>query len=61
MNKDQQIEIVNNYKDYKEVEDIMFPFGSINQMGGQFYSEIQYESIELNKPVDESLFIKPTK
>jgi len=50
------------FSDYRSVEGIMFPFDIMNNSEGQASSaETQYETIELNQPVDDNLFVMPTK
>lgn len=59
MVRDKEMEIQNIYSDYKPIEGVMFAFTNETLMGGQVTSSTQYESIEVNKPVDESLFAMP--
>jgi len=54
-----EVEVENNFSDYRSVDGIMFPFVSETLIGGQPYSEIQYDSIELNQPIDEAIFVMP--
>jgi hypothetical protein len=61
MAKGKEIEVENIFSDYRSVEGIMFAFINNNKMGGQPYSYIQFESVELNKPVDAKIFEMPTK
>lgn len=55
----QQVEFVTYFKDYRNVNGIMFAFENENTMGGQPYSTIQFDSVELNIPVDEKIFVMP--
>ena len=53
-----EMELVTVFKDYKDVEGVMFPFtaelkGNSGNMGG---GTMVYEKIEVNKPVDEKLY-----
>lgn len=58
--KDFKIDIT--FSDYRNIEGIMFPFDIMNNSEGQPSSaETQYESIEVNNPVDENIFVMPTK
>ena len=58
--KDCKIDIT--FSDYRNIDGIMFPFNIMNNSEGQPTSvETQYETIEVNKPVDENLFVMPTK
>jgi outer membrane lipoprotein-sorting protein len=61
MAKDKEVEIENDFSDYRSVDGIMFAFVNDNLMGGQLASSIQYDTIELNQPVDENLFVMPIK
>ena len=54
-----EVEVVNNYNNYKDVNGIKFPFVVETQMGGQRYSLIEYETIELNSDFDEKIFSMP--
>jgi hypothetical protein len=56
-----ETEIENTFSDYRSIEGIMFAYTSDNKLGGQPYSSIQYETIELNKSIDDNLFVKPAK
>jgi hypothetical protein len=47
------------FSDYKEVEGILFPFTNDNFVDGQAYSTIEFDTIELNQPVDKELFKMP--
>jgi len=58
--KDCKIDIT--FSDYRNIDGIMFPFNIMNNSEGQPSSaETQYESIEVNKPVDDNLFVMPSK
>jgi hypothetical protein len=56
-----ETEIENIFSDYRNLDGIMFSYTSDNKLGGQPYSSIQYETIELNKSIDNNLFVKPAK
>jgi hypothetical protein len=49
------------YRDYKEVEGILFAFTIENQMAGQPYNTIAFDSIVLNEKVDIKLFDMPSR
>lgn len=53
------VENVSQFSDYREVDGIPFPFTNENFMDGQPYSTVEYETIELNKSVDEKIFTIP--
>lgn len=60
MVKDKEVEVQNVFTDYKSVEGVMFAFTNENLMGGQTTSTTQFDSIEVNKPIDDKLFTMPT-
>ena len=47
------------FRDYRSVEGILFSFTQETYMGGQPYNAIEFDSIELNKPVDNKIFKMP--
>ncbi len=49
------------YRDYKNIEGIPFAFTVENQMGGQPLNAVQFDSIVLNRPVDEKVFKLPSR
>jgi hypothetical protein len=58
--KDLKIDIT--FSDYRNIDGVMFPFDIMNNSEGQPSSaETQYETIEVDKPVDDNLFIMPVK
>jgi len=57
----QEVELENNFSDYRIIDGVMFSFQSINKVGGQQSSEIQYDTIELNQTVDDNIFVMPAK
>ena len=58
--KDYKIDIT--FSDYRNIDGIMFPFDIMNNSEGQpSSSETQYEIIELNKQIDENIFVMPAK
>jgi hypothetical protein len=54
-----EAEVANFFRDYRTIDGILFPFIIDATMDGQPYSSIQYETIELNKLVDEKMFEMP--
>jgi hypothetical protein len=54
-----EIDMENIFSDYRPIEDILFPFVSETTMGGQRYSLIEFEKIEINAAVDEKIFSMP--
>ncbi len=53
-----EIPIENFYRDYRKVEEIPFAFTVETNNGGRV-NEIQFDSVELNKPVDLNIFTMP--
>lgn len=51
--KQKNVPIVLNYLDYKSVNGILFPF-TVNSPA----SDLKYQTIEINKPIDSSIFEK---
>jgi hypothetical protein len=56
-----EVEIANYFRDYRTIDGIMFPFIIDGTIDGQPYSSSQFETIELNKPVDPDIFMMPGK
>lgn len=56
ISRDKETEVTSFYSDYRDVDGIKFYFISENFMAGQPYSTIQFDTIELNKTVDEKIF-----
>jgi outer membrane lipoprotein-sorting protein len=54
-----EIEVINNYSNYTDIHGTKFPFVVETQIGGQRYSLIEYETIELNTDFDEKIFDMP--
>jgi hypothetical protein len=54
-----ETEVENYFRDYRKVEGVIFPFMIEATMGGQPYSSIQYDSIEMNVPVEDKIFQMP--
>lgn len=59
ISRGQEIEVASFYSDYRDIEGIKFSFTNENFMGGQPYSTIQYDTIELNKKIDDAIFKMP--
>jgi hypothetical protein len=57
---EKEITVENFYTDYRKVEGIPFAFTIETNNGGRV-NEIQLESVELNKPVDLTIFTMPLK
>jgi len=52
-------EIITDYSDYKDVDSVMFPQTITTEGGGMGGGSMSFDKIELNIPVDESLY-KPS-
>ena len=59
MMRGKEVQVENFFHDYRAVDGIMFPFVIDGSIDGQPYSSNQYETIELDKPVDAKLFEMP--
>ncbi|HOK75766.1 MAG TPA: hypothetical protein PLS74_11675 [Bacteroidales bacterium] len=55
----QPVEITVMYEDYKTVEGLMIPFRTYTSIGSMFEMNNTVTKVEINKPVDPSVFIKP--
>jgi hypothetical protein len=51
-----EVELITVYTDYKAVDGIPFPFTATLKGGGFGGGTVNYEKIELNKPVDDKLY-----
>jgi hypothetical protein len=49
------------YRDYRKVEGVLFAFAQETYFGGQFYNTLQFDTIQLNQPVDAGSFRMPGK
>ena len=47
--------------DYRQVDGLTFPFGIESRRGDQVMSQIVIDSIEINVPVDDAIFVMPPK
>lgn len=54
----QDMEAESYYSNRKEIGGIWFFMSRIQKLNGEIYAETQYDKIELNVPVDESIFKK---
>ena len=52
-------EIITNFSDYKEVSGVMFPHTIVTEGAGMGAGSMSFDKIEVNVPVDESLY-KPS-
>ena len=55
--KEMKMDVV--YRDYKEVDGIPFAFTLENRMGGETQNSIKFDSVVLNRPVNEKVFALP--
>ncbi|MCK9423332.1 MAG: hypothetical protein M0Q38_12110, partial [Bacteroidales bacterium] len=53
MIRGQEVAVENYYRDYRPVQGVMFSYIQDTHFGGQPYNSLQFDSIVLNKPVDE--------
>lgn len=59
ISRGKEVEIVSLFSDYRNVQDIKFAYWNENLMGGQPYSIIEFDLIEIDKPMDEKIFSMP--
>lgn len=59
ISRGREIEITTLYSDYRFVDDIKFAFKNENLIGDQIYSTVEFDTIEINKPIDEKIFKMP--
>jgi len=57
--KDVEVEFF--YSDFRSVNGVIFSFAQKTKMGGQPYSEQEYETIELDNPIEDKIFDMPGK
>jgi hypothetical protein len=55
----QEVDLESFFRDYRKIEGIWFAYTNETRMGGQPYSIVEFEKIELNLPVDEKIFEMP--
>jgi len=51
-----EIESISTFTDFREIGGIKFPYTNENFMDGQFYSIIEYDTIEVNQRIDPAIF-----
>ena len=49
------------FRDYRAIHGILFAFTQDTHYSGQPYNSLQFETVELNKPVEASMFSMPAK
>jgi len=54
-----EMEVVTTLSDYRKVDKLKMPFAQ--EVGGEMSQKIQFDKIEFNKPIPDSLFAKPIK
>jgi hypothetical protein len=59
MVRGQEVAMENYFRDYRPVHGVLFAFTQDTHFGGQPYNSLQFDSIELNKPVDARIFTMP--
>jgi hypothetical protein len=57
MSRGKEVTMDNYYRDYREVHGVRFPFTIDTHFAGQPYNSLQLESVELDVPVDERIFV----
>jgi hypothetical protein len=61
MVRGQEVEVENYFRDYRMVQGVLFAFTQEIYFGGQPYNSLQFETIQLNNPVDAGSFRMPVK
>ncbi len=60
--RDQEMAMENYYTDYRDAGGgVIIPYAIETRMNGQTITTTEYESVELGKPVDASIFTMPVK
>lgn len=59
-NQGKNVEVENVFSDYRCIAGVMFAFDIVSNLDGQPSSEIIYETVDLNQPVDDEIFVMPT-
>ena len=57
----QEVAIEVYFHDYRPVQGVMFAFTQDTHYGGQPYNSLQFDTIEMNQPVDIKIFHMPAK
>ena len=57
----QEVAVENYFHDYRQVQGVMFAFTQDTHIGGQPYNSLQFDTIELDKPIESPLFRMPEK
>ncbi len=58
-NNNQQVEVVTDYSDYKDVDGVMFPQTITTEGSGMGAGAMMFDTIKINQPVDPALY-KPS-
>ena len=61
MVRGREVAVENYYRDYRMVQGVLFAFTQETYFGGQPYNTLQFDTIQLNNPVDTSSFRMPLK
>jgi hypothetical protein len=59
MVRGKEVAMENFFKDYRPVKGVMFAFTQDTHFGGQPYNSLQFDSIEVDQPVETQIFRKP--
>jgi hypothetical protein len=54
-----EVEITNSMGSYKKVGDLVFPFSSEGKVDGKSFQQVLMDTIMVNVPVPDSLFVRP--
>ncbi|MCX6303567.1 MAG: hypothetical protein NT040_01230 [Bacteroidetes bacterium] len=61
MVRGQEVAVENYFKDYRMVQGVLFAFTQVTYFGGQLYNTLQFDTIQLNNPVDTNAFRMPVQ
>jgi hypothetical protein len=59
--RDREVEVESYFSDYRNIGGILFAFTTETMMGGQPSNTFQFNTITLNDPVEDRIFVMPVK
>jgi hypothetical protein len=59
--EDKEIESDSYFSNFKTVEGIVIPFSEESKNNGQIVNQVTFSKVELNVPVNDSIFVMPAK
>ena len=61
MMRGQEVAVENYFHEYRMVQGVLFAFTQVTYFGGQLYNTLQFDTIQLNNPVDTNSFRMPVR